>query len=80
MIDSLTKINIERRMKNMAQLPISDKIFSELFELKSKSIQIRKGKAVTWDNIITTLCKIAQKNEKEFLEMMNQVEVRKHAK
>jgi hypothetical protein len=64
----------------MAQMPISDKIFSELFELKSKAIQARNGKAITWDNVITAMCKIAQKNEKEFLNIMQNVEVRKHEK
>ena len=64
----------------MAQMPIKDKTFAVLNSLKNKSIQARNGKAITWDNVIVAMSKIANKYETEFINIMVKFEARKHEK
>jgi len=53
----------------MSQIPVSNKTYSKLNVLKTKSIIHNEGSSLTWDNIIDSLIENANLNENQFLNL-----------
>lgn len=51
----------------MSQIPVSKQTFSKLNVLKTKAIVHNQGKAMSWDNIITSMISTIDKDEMIFL-------------